>query len=102
MTRKLWTPLDLPGEWDGWRIDQHGVLWAPDTWRQGFTPGQLRAMFFECQLVRSLKADVRQLRLDIERLTDLLEGAEKRAAFYREQCHLEAKLGMALLPLHRP
>lgn len=98
----LWPVIELSGAWDGYRIDQHGVLWAPDTWRQGFTVGQFRAMFFECQLVRSLKTDVRLLRLEIERLNDLVNLAEKRAAFYREQCHLEAKLGMALLPLHRP
>lgn len=101
MPSKRCLPLDLPGEWDGWRIDQHGVLWAPDTWRQGFTPHQLRAMFFECQQIRSYKNDIRQLRIDLAQQQDIIEDWKKRATFYRRQCTLEAQIGMALQALHK-
>jgi hypothetical protein len=95
-------PTMLPGHWEGWRIDRDGLLWAPDTWRNGFTPWQLKALFFECQQIPSLRAENRLLTRDLEHTRGDLEAIQKRAAFYRRQCHFEAKMGLTLLPLRSP
>lgn len=88
--------IELPGDWAGWVIDRDGVLWAPDTWRRGFSPAQLRAMFFQVQLVRALESDLKHARAQLAQLSDENAALEKRAAFYRRQLVLEARLGMAL------
>lgn len=99
MAKRNDEPLQLPGEWKGWCIDRYGLLWAPDTWRQGFTPWQLRAMFFECQQIPSLKAENRLLTRDLDRSQVDLAKIQQRAAFYRRQCHFEAKIGLSLQTL---
>lgn len=102
MARRRLEPMLLPGEWKGWCIDRDGLLWAPDTWRRGFTPWELKAMFFECQQLRGVQAEARQMAQDLEHIRSDLEAIQKRAAFYRQQCHFEAKMGLTLLPLRSP
>jgi hypothetical protein len=84
-------------DWTGWVIDRSGVLWAPDTWRHGFTPADLRAFFFLVQNARSLERDLARVRAELDDLVDANAALEKRAAFYRKQCVLEAQLGLALV-----
>lgn len=59
-------------------------------------------MFFECQQLRGVQAEARQLERDLSRTPCELESIRKRAAFYRQQCHFEAKMGLTLLTLRSP
>ena len=88
---------DASDDWHGWVIDRDGVLWAPDTWRQGFTPAQFRAMFFQVQLARTLAHDLKQARAELAQLTQANAALEQRAAFYRSQLVAESRLGLCLL-----
>ena len=87
----------MPPEWTehGARFGQDGLLYLPD-WRRGFTVHELRALFFNCQQVRSLESSLRLARRDLEALEGKFHDLEKRCAFYRRQCTLEARLGLAL------
>lgn len=61
-------------------------------WRRGFTVHELRNMFFDCQQIRALRTENRQL----------LQDLEEERAFYRRQCHHAAGMGLALLPYPGP
>lgn len=87
----------MPHEWAtaGARFGRDGLLYLPD-WRRGFTVHELRALFFHCQQVRSLEARLRLAARDLEALEAKNDKLEKDRAFYRRQCTLEARLGLAL------
>ncbi len=59
----------VPPDWEayGARFGQDGLFYLAE-WRRGFTVHERRALFFECQQVRSLQAENRQLRRDLEAL----------------------------------
>lgn len=82
-------------EWAGWVIVD-GTMHAPDTWRRGFTPHDIRSWFFTTQQVRSLQYDLKRLDAELQQALNEKAALEQRAAFYRRQCVLEARLGLAL------
>lgn len=89
------TLVELAGEsWDGWTLHR-GLLHHPN-WRRGFTGHELAALWFECQAVRELERQVRELQADATRNEVALQLAEQRAWWYRRQLTLEAQLGMML------
>ena len=51
-------------------------------------------MFFRCQQVRHLESRLRLAERDLERLQEKAGELEKRCAFYRRQCTLEARYGL--------
>lgn len=87
----------LPPEW----VD-FGAYWSRDgrlhlgEWRKGFTVHELRALFFECQQVRSLKAEARYLKSQLETAEAAQERLERRCEWFRVQLTLESRLGPIL------
>jgi hypothetical protein len=88
----------MPADWiaAGARFGADGLLYLPE-WRRGFSVHELRALFFECQSVRTLRVEVKNLKSSTEQLTAQLDAAEARAAFYRQNLVLESRLGMCLI-----
>jgi len=82
----------LPPEWAayGARFGRDGLLYLAE-WRRGFTVHELRALFFDCQQVRTLKAELRQAVTDLERVSIERSQLEVRAAWYRRQLVLESR-----------
>jgi len=87
----------VPPEWAdyGARFGRDGLLYLAE-WRRGFTVHELRALFFECQQVRSLAIEKARLELELDRAEHEKTLAERRAWFYRTQLVLESKLGAML------
>lgn len=91
----------VPPEWAdyGARFERDGLLYLAE-WRRGFTVHELRSMFFQCQQVRSLTVEVKNLTSTVERQAAELEAAERRAWWLRGQLVAESRLGLALARLH--
>lgn len=53
------TGFELTREWEGWRFHE-GRLWSPE--EVGFTPGQIRAIPWQVQVIRALQGRDRQQR----------------------------------------
>jgi hypothetical protein len=87
----------VPPEWQeaGARFGRDDLLYLAE-WRRGFTVHELRALFFDCQRVRTLEVEHRQAVTDLERVSLELSQIEARAAWYRRQLVLEARLGSLL------
>jgi len=87
----------MPQEWEnyGARFGRDGLLYLAE-WRRGYTVHELRALFFECQQLRSLRIELRQTQTDLEQITEERDHWQRRAHFYRSQCVAETKLGLAL------
>jgi hypothetical protein len=87
----------VPPEWQeaGARFGRDDLLYLAE-WRRGFTVHELRALFFDCQRVRTLERELRQAVTDLERVSLELSQIEARAAWYRRQLVLEARLGSLL------
>lgn len=79
-------------EWDGWRLGADRLLYAPE-WRRGFTAPELRALFWRCQQVAALEADLRMMRAAVDAAEMRAEHAERLAWYLRRQLVLEARLG---------
>ena len=94
-----WTPTRLPPEWEdyGARWGDDGLLYLAE-WRRGFTVHELRAMFWTCQQVTTLEADLSAATRSINQLSEQIAQLEREKRFYRQECHRAAKLGLALLP----
>jgi hypothetical protein len=88
----------LPPEWEaaGARFGRDGLLYLAE-WRRGFTVHELRALFWDCQRVRTLEREHRQAVTDLVAAHRGESQAEARAAWYRRQLVLEARLGAMLL-----
>lgn len=88
----------LPAEWESYGASwgRDGLLYLAE-WRRGFTVHELRAMFFDCQQVSTLRADLERLRRDLQDTEQALDEQQRLTAFYRRECHRAAKLGIALL-----
>lgn len=87
---------DLASIWGkDWEHFQYhsGKLFAP-SWRNGFAPNEISAMFFRVQLVRALESNVRQLERDLQRERERCEALERVNHFYRNQVMREARFGM--------
>ena len=86
-----------PPAWEaaGARFGRDGLLYLNE-WRRGFEPAELRALFWECQQVRSLRHENTRLERDLARAEHEKDAAESRATFYRRNLILESKLGAML------
>jgi hypothetical protein len=84
----------LGKDWEG-HVFKDGMLFVPE-WRRGFTPGEIRALFWKCQLVASLESEIRLLKKQLEESNAEIEALEIRADFYRRQVILESRFGMML------
>lgn len=82
-------------EWADYRFGRDGLFYLPD-WRRGFEAGELRALFWQVQQVRSLERQARQATKDAEALQIALYEAERQASWYRGQLVLESRLGLTL------
>src|SRR5689334_9954502 len=94
-----YVPLELEeligSEWSGFsflerRLHMDGYRGRP------FTAGDLRAQFYDLQELRILRHEIQRLTREIERLSEALDTAEARAAFYRRQLILESTAGAML------
>lgn len=83
----------VPPEWA-----EYGAHWGDDgllylaEWRRGFTPHELRALFFECQQVRTLRRERDDALARSEQASNEIERLEKAVFWYRRQVTLEARL----------
>ena len=84
----------LGPEWDGFRLSSDGL--HHPYWRRPFSAGDFKAMFYRSQQVSILERDLSRVRAELERATAAQDAAEGRAAWYRQQLRLEARLGMML------
>lgn len=83
----------MPPDWVdyGARWGNDGLLYLAE-WRRGFDVHELRALFFECQQVRSLTRERDTARSDLEAATARISQLEGRIAWYRRQITAEARL----------
>ena len=84
----------LGKDWDG-HIFRNGLLYIPE-WRRGLTPGEIRSLFWQVQLVSNLKIEIKQLKEELERRNNEIDTLEIKADFYRRQLVLESRFGMIL------
>ncbi|SFM30339.1 hypothetical protein [Nitrosomonas communis] len=84
----------LGKDWEGYTFSNN-MLYVPE-WRRGFTSGEIRAMFWKCQLVASLESEIRLLKQRLEESQSEIEALEIKADFYRQQVILESRFGMML------
>jgi hypothetical protein len=74
----------LPPEWTA-----YGARWGKDNhlylgeWRHGFDVHQLRALFFECQQIRSLRHELASTKKELEDATEAIETLRRRVRWYR-------------------
>jgi len=71
------------------------LIFVPE-WRNGFAPHEIRAFFWKCQLVSSLKTEVRLLKAELDRRDNDIDALEIKADFYKRQLVLESRFGMIL------
>jgi hypothetical protein len=87
--------MDLEGiagpSWAGWSTN-NGMIYAPE-WRQGITPGEIRAMPY----LRAIEAD--HLRQGRELAAERRRSAAlaRLAGFYRANLVRESRFGLAFL-----
>lgn len=83
----------MPPSWAeaGARWGTDGLLYLAE-WRRGFTVHELRALFFECQQVRSLARERDAATARAEALAGQIERLERSIFWYRRQLIAEARL----------
>jgi hypothetical protein len=84
----------LGKDWEGFYF-KDALFYVPE-WRRGFTPHEIRALFWKCQQIISLESELRRLKQEIERRDDEINALEIKADFYRRQVVLESRFGMIL------
>lgn len=84
----------LGDEWKGYRFS-NSLIYVPE-WRNGFTPHEIRAFFWKCQLVSSLQREIGLLKAELERRNEEIDALEIKANFYRRQVVLESRFGLIL------
>ncbi|MDP1558647.1 MAG: DUF3653 domain-containing protein [Nitrosomonas sp.] len=84
----------LGDEWQGYRFV--GNLFYVPEWRNGFTPHEIRALFWKCQQIRSLQREIDLLKRELERRNEDINSLEVKADFYRRQLVLESRFGLIL------
>lgn len=88
--------ITLAGDdWANFSFGRDGLFYL-DGWRRGFTPHEIRAQFYQVQMVRSLTHQAALAKKDAEKAIRAQHEAEKLAAWYRSQLVLESRMGMAL------
>lgn len=88
--------ITLAGDgWQDFAFGRDGLFYLPG-WRKGFEPAEIRAQFFQVQQVRLLTHQAAQARADLERAVQDTHEAERKAAWYRQQLVLEARMGLSL------
>ncbi|SDX42327.1 hypothetical protein [Nitrosomonas oligotropha] len=84
----------LGKDWDG-HVFRDNLLFIPE-WRRGLTAGEIRALFWQAQLVSSLKREIKLLKEELERRNSEIDTLEVKADFYKRQLVLESRFGMIL------
>lgn len=84
----------LGKDWDG-HIFRNNLLFIPE-WRRGLTPDEIRSLFWQGQLVSSLKTEIELLKQELERRNKEIDVLEVKADFYRRQLVLESRFGLIL------
>lgn len=84
----------LGKDWDG-HIFKNNLLFIPE-WRRGLAPDEIRSLFWQGQLVSSLKTEIELLKQELERRNKEIDNLEVKAGFYRRQLVLESRYGMIL------
>lgn len=84
----------LGDEWKGYRFS-NSLIYVPE-WRNGFTPHEIRAFFWKCQLVSSLQREIGLLKAELERRNEEIDALEIKVNFYRRQVVLESRFGLIL------
>jgi hypothetical protein len=84
----------LGKDWDG-HVFRDNLLFIPE-WRRGLTAGEIRSLFWQAQLVSSLKREIKLLKEELERRNNEIDTLEVKADFYRRQLVLESRFGMIL------
>ncbi|MDO9311166.1 MAG: hypothetical protein Q7T85_05670 [Nitrosomonas sp.] len=84
----------LGDEWKGYRFK--GNLFYVPEWKNGFSPHEIRALFWKCQQVWSLEREIELLKRELERRNEEFDNLEVKTAFYRRQLVLESRFGMIL------
>lgn len=85
----------LAGAGEGWE----GFFMAKDGlhlpgWKYGFSPGQIKGMFFKCQMVRDYESTIRALNKRIEELEGDFAAETERAEKYRRLVSTESQFGL--------
>lgn len=89
------TELGLLGkDWEGYYF-KDDLLYVPE-WRRGFTPHEIRALFWKCQQIRNLNNEINLLKQELERRNEEYNLLEIRADFYKRQVILESRFGLML------
>ncbi len=95
---KLYVNGDASGllgkDWEGYYF-KDDLLYVPE-WRRGFTPHEIRALFWKCQQIGSLNNDINLLKQELERRNEEYNLLEIKANFYKRQVILESQFGMML------
>lgn len=84
----------LGKDWEG-NYFRNNMLYIAE-WKRGLTAHEIRALFWECQQVRSLKNEINLLRQEIERRNLEINTLEVKAEFYKKQLVLESRFGLIL------
>lgn len=85
----------LGSSWQGFLlIGGPQGLFQHSHWRKPFEAGDLASLFYRCQEVDALRRDVSRLKLELERMQELLEQYETAVAFYRHELRSASKLGL--------
>ena len=95
---KLYINGDASGllckNWEGFYFKDE-QFYVPE-WRRGFTPHEIRALFWKCQQIRSLNNEINSLKQELERRNEEFNKLEVRADFYKRQVILESRFGLML------
>lgn len=89
---------EMPPEWR-----QFGAHWGNDgrlyfaEWQKGFHVHDLRALFFDCQQLRSLQYDLNAALRDLETAEGTIHRLEGRVRWYSRQVCAEARMAPLLL-----
>lgn len=84
----------LGKDWNG-HIFKNNLLFIPE-WRRGLIPDEIRALFWQGQLVSTLKTEIELLKQELERRNQEIDNLEVKADFYRRQLVLESRFGLIL------
>jgi hypothetical protein len=95
---KLYIDGDASGllgkDWEGFYF-QDALFYVPE-WRRGFTPHEIRALFWKCQQIKCLNNEINLLKQELERRNEEINTLEIKADFYRRQVVLESRFGLIL------
>lgn len=82
-------------DWAEFSFSRDGLFYHP-FWTKGFTPWELKGMFFEIQDVWATKRDLRNLQREFSDLRQKYDALQVKAMFYRRQVSLESRFGLML------